>query len=87
MYIGGRYLLVLIIDGKVFFWGEGDDGKLGYFSRWNCDKFRLIEVLKFKRVRDIVCGSFYSVVIIFNGDLYIWGLGEYGRLGYGDNII
>jgi len=30
---GGRHALALTVDGKVFSWGEGDDGKLGHFSR------------------------------------------------------
>lgn len=38
----------------------------------------------------IVCGSIYSVVIIVEGELYIWGCGNYGWLGYGfseDEVI
>ena len=50
----------------------------------NCDTPRLIEALRSKRVRDIACGSSHSAAIISNGDLYTWGLGEYGRLGHGD---
>lgn len=30
---GGRHATALTVDGKVFSWGEGDDGKLGHFSR------------------------------------------------------
>jgi len=57
---------------------------LCYLQR-NCEKPRLIEALRSKRVRDIACGSSHSAAIISNGDLYTWGLGEYGRLGHGDN--
>ncbi|KAK2144244.1 hypothetical protein NP493_4277g00005 [Ridgeia piscesae] len=77
--------MALTVDGKVFSWGEGDDGKLGHYSRMNCDKPRLIEALRSKRIRDIACGSSHSAAIASNGDLYTWGLGEYGRLGHGDN--
>ena len=52
----------------------------------NCYKPRLIEALRSKRVRDIACGSSHSAAIISNGALYTWGLGEYGRLGHGDNL-
>ena len=45
---------------------------------------RLIEALRSKRVRDIACGSSHSAAIISNGELYTWGMGEYGRLGHGD---
>ena len=51
----------------------------------NCDTPKLIEAFKSKRVRDIACGSSHSAAIISNGALYTWGLGDYGRLGHGDN--
>ncbi|XP_059922232.1 E3 ubiquitin-protein ligase HERC2 isoform X1 [Gadus macrocephalus] len=85
VHSGGRHAMALTVDGKVFSWGEGDDGKLGHFSRMNCDKPRLIEALKTKRIRDIACGSSHSSAITSSGELYSWGLGEYGRLGHGDN--
>jgi len=55
------------------------------FCDSNCEKPRLIEALRSKRVRDIACGSSHSAAIISNGDLFMWGLGDYGRLGHGDN--
>lgn len=85
VHSGGRHATALTVDGKVFSWGEGDDGKLGHFSRMNCDKPRLIEALKTKRIRDIACGSSHSAALTSSGELYTWGLGEYGRLGHGDN--
>lgn len=33
VHSGGRHGLALTVDGKVFSWGEGDDGKLGHYSR------------------------------------------------------
>lgn len=56
-----------------------------FFLTRNCDKPRLIEALKTKRIRDIACGSSHSAAITSSGELYSWGLGEYGRLGHGDN--
>ncbi|KAK7097783.1 E3 ubiquitin-protein ligase HERC2-like isoform X3 [Littorina saxatilis] len=85
VHSGGRHAMALTVDGKVFSWGEGDDGKLGHSSRMNCETPRLIEALKSKRVRDIACGSSHSAAITSNGELYTWGLGDYGRLGHGDN--
>ncbi|KAL4836913.1 hypothetical protein H8958_009353 [Nasalis larvatus] len=76
VHSGGRHATALTVDGKVFSWGEGDDGKLGHFSRMNCDKPRLIEALKTKRIRDIACGSSHSAALTSSGELYTWGLGE-----------
>ena len=84
VHSGGKHALALTQDGKIFSWGEGEDGKLGHGNRLSLDKPRLIEALKSKRIRDIACGSGHSAAIASNGELYTWGLGEYGRLGHGD---
>ena len=85
VHSGGKHSLVLTVDGRVFSFGEGDEGKLGHCSKLSCDKPRLIEALKSKRVRDISCGSSHSAAITSSGELFTWGCGEYGRLGHGDN--
>ncbi|XP_043254504.1 probable E3 ubiquitin-protein ligase HERC2 isoform X2 [Colletes gigas] len=84
VHSGGKHALALTQDGKVFSWGEGEDGKLGHGNCLSLDKPRLIESLKSKRIRDIACGSGHSAAITSSGELYTWGLGEYGRLGHGD---
>ncbi|KAL1491483.1 hypothetical protein ABEB36_012074 [Hypothenemus hampei] len=86
VHSGGKHAMALTLDGKVFSWGEGEDGKLGHGNRLNLDKPKLIEALKSKKVRDIACGSSHSAAITSSGELYTWGLGEYGRLGHGDNV-
>ncbi|KAK9747381.1 Regulator of chromosome condensation (RCC1) repeat [Popillia japonica] len=86
VHSGGKHAMALTLDGKVFSWGEGEDGKLGHGNRLNLDKPKLIETLRSKRIRDIACGSSHSAAITSSGELYTWGLGEYGRLGHGDNV-
>lgn len=86
VHSGGKHAMALTLDGKVFSWGEGEDGKLGHGNRLNLDKPKLIEVLRSKKIRDIACGSSHSAAITSSGELYTWGLGEYGRLGHGDNV-
>lgn len=85
VHSGGKHAMALTLDGKVFSWGEGEDGKLGHGNRITLDKPKLVETLRAKRVRDIACGSSHSAAITSSGELYCWGLGEYGRLGHGDN--
>ncbi|XP_018562377.1 E3 ubiquitin-protein ligase HERC2 isoform X2 [Anoplophora glabripennis] len=86
VHSGGKHAMALTLDGKVFSWGEGEDGKLGHGNRLNLDKPRMIESLRSKKIRDIACGSSHSAAITSSGELYTWGLGEYGRLGHGDNV-
>ena len=33
VHSGGKHAMALTVDGRVFSWGEGDDGKLGHCSR------------------------------------------------------
>lgn len=85
VHSGGKHAMAITLDGKIFSWGEGEDGKLGHGNRLTLEKPKMIESLKTKRVRDIACGSAHSAAITSQGELYTWGLGEYGRLGHGDN--
>ncbi|XP_039436955.1 probable E3 ubiquitin-protein ligase HERC2 isoform X1 [Culex pipiens pallens] len=85
VHSGGKHAMALTLDGKVFSWGEGEDGKLGHGNRVTLEKPKLLESLRTKRIRDIACGSSHSAAITSSGELYTWGLGEYGRLGHGDN--
>lgn len=86
VHSGGKHAIALTVDGRVFSWGEGDDGKLGHGNTTTLDRPKLIETLRTKRIRDIACGSSHSAAISNSGELYTWGLGEYGRLGHGDNM-
>ncbi|XP_014251481.1 E3 ubiquitin-protein ligase HERC2 isoform X1 [Cimex lectularius] len=86
VHSGGKHAMALTIDGKVFSWGEGSDGNLGHGNTQSLEKPRMIEALKSKKIRDIACGSSHSAAITSNGELYTWGLGEYGRLGHGDCV-
>lgn len=85
VHSGGKHAMALTQDGKVFSWGQGEDGELGHGTRATLDRPRLIEAFRSKRVRDLACGSAHSAAITSGGELYTWGLGQYGRLGHGDN--
>lgn len=85
VHSGGKHAMALTLDGKVFSWGEGEDGKLGHGNRLTFEKPKIINTFRYKRIRDIACGSSHSAAITASGELYTWGLGEYGRLGHGDN--
>lgn len=85
VHSGGKHALALTADGKVYSWGEGDDGKLGHGNKITLEAPKLIEALCAERVTWIACGSAHSACVTAKGHLYTWGLGEYGRLGHGDD--
>ncbi|XP_052754599.1 probable E3 ubiquitin-protein ligase HERC2 isoform X2 [Galleria mellonella] len=86
VHSGGKHALALTADGKVYSWGEGEDGKLGHGNRITLEVPRLIETLSGERVVGIACGSAHSACVTARGHLYTWGMGEYGRLGHGDDM-
>ncbi|EDV24531.1 uncharacterized protein TRIADDRAFT_56425 [Trichoplax adhaerens] len=82
---GGRHSLCITREGKVFSWGEGIDGKLGHGDVTSRLSPTLIEALESKLIVEIACGSSHSAAVTADGELYTWGLGDYGRLGHGDS--
>ena len=50
----------------------------------NYDKPKLVEAFNAVFISDVSAGSSHSAAITSDGELYTWGLGEYGRLGHGD---
>lgn len=57
---------------------------MNFFS--NCLIPTRIESLVGKVVTDISSGSAHSAAIVNQTELYTWGLGDYGRLGHGDEV-
>lgn len=79
-------ILVLIDEGLVFFWGDGDFGKLGWGGSEGCNIFQNIERLNGQGVCQIECGVQFFLVFIKFGVVWIWGKGDYFRLGYGFDV-
>lgn len=50
VHSGGRHAMALTVDGKVFSWGEGDDGKLGHFSRMYVSLHRYRTILRAEHI-------------------------------------
>ena len=55
------------MDGEVYSWGEGDDGKLGHGNKTSCDRPRVIEALRGKDIIYIACGGAHSAAITATG--------------------
>ncbi len=81
---GAFHNLALTSSGAVFSWGINDYGQLGNGTTSNSKVPILVEGLQDVSIRDVACGGWHSVAISEAGEVFVWGRGEYGRLGLGD---
>ncbi|CAM9746425.1 unnamed protein product, partial [Discosporangium mesarthrocarpum] len=81
---GGAHALCLTLEGKVYSWGRGRDGRLGhgdYLPRWHP---ALVEALDGEVVSLIAAGKAHSLAVALPQATYMWGRGAHGRLATGD---
>ncbi|XP_072351455.1 probable E3 ubiquitin-protein ligase HERC4 [Scyliorhinus torazame] len=79
---GEEHTAVLTKDGLVFTFGAGSYGQLGHNSTKDEIKPRLVGYLFGKRVSQIACGSYHTLVFVASsGEIYSFGRGENGQLG------
>ena len=73
-------------NGQIWTWGDGDYGKLGHGDSTTQKSPKLIEALSSRVIVDADCGHRHSAAVDDAGHLYVWGEGDYGRLGLGDAL-
>ena len=86
---GDRHTCALKSNGQVRCWGYGWDWRLGNGSTSN--QSRPIAVLNsddtnFDGVAQISVSSSHSCALKFNGQVWCWGDGRYGKLGDGNSV-
>jgi len=69
--------------GKVYTWGAGWQGKLGLGNTDNQYLPQPVVSLQFQTCRNISCGTYHTMFVTDDGDLYVCGRGD-ARLGLGD---
>ncbi len=80
---GFDHSMVLLENGDVYSFGNGEYGQLGHGDNVNRLLPTKIELLS--EVKAISTGNFYSLVLLETGDVYSFGLGKHGQLGHGDS--
>ncbi|XP_027837521.2 probable E3 ubiquitin-protein ligase HERC1 [Aphis gossypii] len=78
--------LALTETGEVFSWGDGDFGKLGHGNNERQRKPKLIESLYDVVVIQVACGHKHSAVLSQDGEVYVFGSAEHGKLGLGGHV-
>ena len=82
---GAFHNLALTSTGEVYAYGLNDYGQLGLGHTASVTApQRIIEGLEGVEVADISCGGWHSALLTTEGEVYVFGRGEYGRLGIGD---
>jgi cysteine-rich repeat protein len=85
---GGGYTCGLLTTGKVRCWGGSFDGQLGYGDTNtigdNETPASAGDVNVGDLVTQLVTGNNHTCVVLLTGGVRCWGLGTFGRLGYGD---
>lgn len=89
---GANHLMAITDDGQLYSWGCGEQGQLG---RRVLERHKLLGLrptnitprLGRSRVsiRKVVCGSYHTLAISEDGNLWAMGLNNYGQLGLGDH--
>jgi alpha-tubulin suppressor-like RCC1 family protein len=85
--ISGGYVhsLLLLENGDVYSFGLNSDGQLGH----GYDDYRLLKpkkITSFSNARAIAAGTYHTLVLLENGDVYSFGDNSYGQLGLDDKF-
>uniref|UniRef100_K3WKG9 RCC1-like domain-containing protein n=1 Tax=Globisporangium ultimum (strain ATCC 200006 / CBS 805.95 / DAOM BR144) TaxID=431595 RepID=K3WKG9_GLOUD len=82
---GWDHSLAVTVNGLVYSWGSGTNGKLGHGDEENCDLPTLIRAMENKRVKEAKAGCEHTVLLTEEQEIWTFGQGDSGRLGHGDN--
>lgn len=82
---GAFHNLALTSTGEIYSWGLNDYGQLGLGHTASVTApQRIVDGLDGVAAADISCGGWHSGLLSTKGEVYMFGRGEYGRLGMGD---
>ncbi|KAF0682697.1 Aste57867_25215 [Aphanomyces stellatus] len=81
---GAFHTAAVTETGAVFTWGKEDYGMLGVGHTADIHKPRKVTLFDSEPAIRVSCGGWHTAVVTRSGDAYVFGRGEYGRLGLGD---
>ncbi|XP_047333790.1 ultraviolet-B receptor UVR8-like [Impatiens glandulifera] len=81
---GGWHSTALTNEGKVYGWGRGEHGRLGFGDDKSSKMVpQKVELLVEEDIVQVSCGGTHSVALTRDGRMFSFGRGDHGRLGYG----
>merc|ERR1719217_345880 len=69
--------------GTLYMCGTGESHKLGLGDTKDRETPVLVEALADVPIARVACGKYHSAALTASGDVYAWGLNDYGQLGLG----
>lgn len=75
---GRNHSIHLTRDGEVFSYGSGTYSAAGHGGSKGQAQPTLLKPLRDKRIIQIACGEFHSLVLTDKADVYAWGRGFEG---------
>ncbi|KAI5072492.1 hypothetical protein GOP47_0012598 [Adiantum capillus-veneris] len=83
--VGAFHNLALLQRGEVWAWGNNEYGQLGTGDTQPRALPVPVKGLDGLIMEDIAAGGWHSMALTPEGEVYAWGRGEHGRLGFGDD--
>ncbi|KAF3277299.1 hypothetical protein TWF970_005229 [Orbilia oligospora] len=77
-------IITTALSNNLYICGHGQGGRLGLGHQSTEFTFRRVELPR--RVSTVALGQGHTVAVLENGDVFTWGTGRYGQLGYPANI-
>ena len=84
--LGSIFSCARLSDGTVWCWGSNGDGQLGAGPGSGSStpkQVRDTTSIDFTEIIDIAAGGAHACAVTRSGDVYCWGAGSNGQLGYG----
>ncbi|GJP30282.1 hypothetical protein CLOM_g446 [Closterium sp. NIES-68] len=83
--VGAFHNLALKADGRVVAWGNNEYGQLGTGDTQPRSLPVELPQLTHADVVDITAGGWHSMAVTRSGQVWAWGRGEHGRMGFGED--
>lgn len=83
--VGAFHNLALLEAGEVWAWGNNEYGQLGTGDTQPRALPVAVKGLDGLVLVDIAAGGWHSMALTADGEVYAWGRGEHGRLGFGED--
>ena len=80
--MGTSHAAVLTASGKCVTFGSNSFGQLGYDRAVSSREPQIVHALGNKQLTLVSCGDTFTVAVSDEGEVFSWGKGSRGRLGY-----